>query len=185
MKLVKYILFAILFTISVKAQNNVVSYPAHTFDCTNTTSETTIFLDTLSSGAWTNAAFVTLNFTDYSKQNSGSNATLTIRVKIDGQTITTLNASVIPSNATEGWCWRGIAMKRQNDTVACYVSSGAPTIFTLGLSQAFISTNSFANQFLTGLNFGTDKVIEVTAQWSVANANIYIKASDGKLILTP
>lgn len=186
--LILALVVGVLFNCAVDAQNiplNVVSYHCQTFSCSNTTAETTVFLDTLYNGTWTNEAIVDLSMTVFTKQNSGGSVNMTIKVKVDGQTVTTLNGAVTTNSALEGWNWRGIVMKRDNDTVAMFASSGAPAIFTVGLGQGFPSTNSFANQALTGLNFGTDKIIEVTVQWSVASPNVYFKAESGKVIFTP
>lgn len=177
----KYILLAILFTCSVTAQVTVTNYEAIPANCVNTTTETTVFLDTLVSGQWHDGHMVALNMDVVSKNNSGGNANLTLKLKIDGVSITVLNASVIPNNTGEGHCWRGITMRRKGNDIFVYTSSGAAPIYTIGLQQAFVSTDSFGANTFSGVNFGADKVFEVTATWSVANALTYFNVTSGNV----
>lgn len=147
-------------------------------NCVNTTSEITVFSDTVST--WNDGGFKAVNLDVISKNNSGGSTNLTIKIKIDGSSITLLNTSV-PTSNIEGHSWRGLTMRRKGNDVYLYLFSGSLPAGTVGIAQAAINTNSFVNNIISGLNFSTDKTVEITAQWSVAHSEIYFNPTFGAI----
>ncbi len=164
------------------AQKTVYTYPAITADCADTTGEVTVFLDTLATGVWDDGGMIALHLGVESANISGKTASLTLKVKVDGQTLVTLNGESVMSSSSRGKSWRGITLKRVDTTIQTLASGGLVPMSTFTIGQAFVSKNSFP-AVLTGLNFATDKVIKVTAQWSIKHENIYFKVRDGFIMV--
>lgn len=157
-------------------------------DCVSTTAETTVFSVVIAANTFADgntAAFVPRCV---SRNSSGASKDLTLRIKAtdtatppttQSTNVTTVTA---PNNANEGKSRPCFSMERVGgDLWLTYKGSG-------GIDSGFpmqpytVNLDNFGNTsgaVFSGLDFSTDITIELTAQWTGANASTYFNCESG------
>jgi hypothetical protein len=95
-----------------------------------------------------------------------------------------ISASAVASNTTIGYSTRSYKFLRVGSEVWLEASRAAAGVgsCTVAGGATTISTNQFTgvNNKFTGVDFTTNLTIEITAQWSAANAETYFNVNGGK-----
>jgi len=153
-------------------------------NCANTTTETTLLSVTIPANTWANGEEIALFGVFTHRQFSGGAVNLTFKAKVAGVSLTTLSSSAVSSQTAIGTTKRGtFFMRVGNDVYASGNVTYGKFNQTGNFYTASMTTNSFSGSsgnIWAGVDFTSDITIEITAQWSSANANTYINTLVGK-----
>jgi len=157
-------------------------------NCSNTASEITIASVTVPANTWANIEEVAIMLACTHRQFAGVPRNITLKAKAAGTSFTMLSASAVASNTTIGCSTRTYKFLRVGSEIWFEASRAAAGVgsCTVAGSAAAISTNQFGgvNNKFTGLDFTTDITLEITVQWSAADAQTYFNVNGGRAYKT-
>lgn len=170
------------------ALQNLLTESVSIANCANTSSEVTVISATVAANTWANMEEVVLRIACTHRQFSGVSRTLTLKAKVGGASFTMLSASSVASNTNIGTSTRTYQFLRVGSEVWLSASIAAAGLGsgTVAAASTSISTNQFAspNNKFTGVDFTTNLTLEITVQWSAADANTYFNIDGGKAYKT-
>lgn len=163
---------------------NLLGITVTTANCANTTTETALLSATIPANTWADGEEISLLGIFSHRQFSGGSVNLTFKVKVNGTAVTTLSAAAVSSQTTIGATKGGAFFMRVGNDV---YFSGNGTFGKFTNTRTFytssITTNSFTGSngnIWTSVDFTSSITLEITAQWSSANANTYFNTLVGK-----
>lgn len=166
------------------AVHNLLTESVSIANCANTTSEITVISATVAANTWANMEEVVLRIACTHRQFAGVSRNLTLKAKVGGTSFTMLSASAVASNTNIGSSTRTYQFLRVGSEVWLSASIAAAGVGsgTIAAGSAGISTNQFSspNTKFTGVDFTANLTLEITVQWSGADANTYFNVDGGK-----
>ena len=163
---------------------NLLAQTVTIANCSNTTTETAILSVTIPANTWADGEEIALFGVFTHRQFSGGTVNLTFKAKLGGVSLTTLSSGAVSSQTGIGVTKRGaFFMRVGNDVYASGNATFGKFTQTGNFYTASMTTNSFTGSngnIWSGVDFTSAITIEITAQWSSANANTYINTLVGK-----
>ena len=163
---------------------NLLTETVSIANCANTSSEITVISATVAANTWANMEEVVFYIACTHRQFSGTSKNLTLKAKVGGTSFTMLSASAVTSSTNIGYSTRVYKFLRVGTEVwlAASIASLGVGSGTVAGSSAVIGTNQFAspNNKFTGVDFTTNLTVEITVQWSAADALTYFNIDGGK-----
>lgn len=179
----------------IKAKPLTTSAGITVYSCTilnaeNTATERTVITFTVPANTWKDGEMITVTFGTQSFQNSGSNKTLTMKMKY-GSTTVIQHAEVIATNSVQANVSRQYHMIRIGNYIytASYsdIIVGTRVYYNPPFGQAapfgitnhltHLTTNAtgqYTSRYNT-ISFASDIVCSLTMQWSAAHASTYYR----------
>ena len=155
-------------------------------NCANTSSEVTVLSATVPANTWGDGEQFMLFGAFLHKQNSGVSRNFTMKIKVGGTSYTAVSASAVANSANEGKSTRNFIFTRVGTEVwGAFGTSGVGFMGgTIIPASTGIGTNQFGSSanIWTGLNFAATIAIEITIQWSAADANVYFNPQVGRAV---
>jgi len=153
-------------------------YAATIADCVSSSAEVTIWTVTIPANTWADGESLSAYILEKHLNNTGSTRTLTLKVKINGVSYTTLSAGSYGTSTSEGRIQRGFNCHRVGADVWLSAQSYGVAGAVQGMYGTGGTTDYYAStigNIFTSVTFSSDVVITITAQWSFASASAYIK----------
>jgi len=165
------------------AVTNLLKYTVTKANCDNTTTETTVMSVTIPANTWSDGEDVIASLISKHKQAAGSARTLTLKVKVNGTSITLLSASSISSSATEGQSRRTFNFTRVGSEIWAYFNAtnhgafgSTTTPGTAAIGTITYSGDNSVGAIWEGIDFTADVTLTYTVQWgAAANAATYFR----------
>ncbi len=155
-------------------------------NCSNTSSEVTVLSATVPANTWGDGEQFMLFGAFKHKQNSGVSRNFTMKIKVGGTSYTALSASSVTNSANEGKSTRNFIFTRVGTEVwGAFGTNGVGFMGSTSVpALSAISVNQFtgSGNIWTGLNFAATIAIEITIQWSAADANVYFNPQVGRAV---
>lgn len=155
-------------------------------NCSNTSSEVTVLSATVPANTWGDGEQFMLFGAFLHKQNSGVSRNFTMKIKVGGTSYTALSASSVTNSANEGKSTRNFIFTRVGTEVwGAFGTNGVGFMGSTSVpALSAISVNQFtgSGNIWTGLNFAATIAIEITIQWSAADANVYFNPQVGRAV---
>ena len=168
------------------AVSNLFNESVTIANCSNTSSEVTVLSATVPANTWGDGEQFMLFGAFLHKQNSGVSRNFTMKIKVDGTSYTAVSASAVANSANEGKSTRNFIFTRVGTEVwGAFATSGVGFMGgTIIPASTGIGTNQFTGggNIWTGLSFAATIAIEITIQWSAANANVYFNPQVGRAV---
>ena len=160
-----------------------IRYVATVANDSATTAETTVFSVILDTNAFADNEELDVMMNCVNRQFSGAAANFTLKVKFQGQTYTAVNSSVANLTAI-GKAFKTFKFYRQGadvymNVVGGIAAGGTSVTQALNTLDYFNGTVNSTGTVFNGVNFAQSITIEITAQWSTANANTYFNVLSG------
>lgn len=171
---------------ATSSSGSPISAPTVTVaDCSNTSTETTVTTVTVTS--WANFERLAVHQYIESGQHSGGAINFTLKIKVNGSSLTLMNGVSIADSANTGKSFRGFTLMREGANILLVPGSSTGGDFmpnsTVITSNAGFTTNNFSTNIYTGVDFSSPVVITMTAQWASADATAYFNCKSAKALL--
>lgn len=170
----------------IASSGSPISAPTVTVaDCSDTAIETTI--TTITVDNWENFQRLSIHQYIESGQHSGGDINFTLKIKVNGSSITLMNNVSVTDSETFGLSFRGFIMMRNGSNIVLSPggSSGSDfmpnTAVITGASN--FTADTFQGRIYEDVDFDNPVIVTMTAQWASADASAYFNVKSAKVIL--